>query len=99
MYIDDGLWDQGGTRFVGWEALEEFYANVPPGMTRNGVRHFSTNIVPVPTEEGARGSAYMMALGHLVRLRCDGDPVAVRAARLTSVRKVRSCALRYASLW
>jgi hypothetical protein len=31
-------------------------------MTRNGVRHFSTNLVLVPADEGARGSAYMMAL-------------------------------------
>ena len=62
MYTDDGVWDLGGTRFVGKAALEEFYANVPPGMMRNGVRHFSTNLVLVPTEEGARGSAYMLAL-------------------------------------
>ena len=31
-------------------------------MTRNGVRHISTNFVLVPTEEGARGSACMLAL-------------------------------------
>ena len=62
MYTDDGVWDLGGTRFVGKAALEEFYANVPPGMARNGVRHFSTNLVLVPTAEGARGSAYMLAL-------------------------------------
>ena len=62
MYTDDGVWDLGGTRFVGREALQEFYESVPPGMTRNGVRHFSTNLVLVPTEEGARGSAYMLAL-------------------------------------
>lgn len=62
MYTDDGVWDLGQTRIEGKDALKEFYANVPPGMTRNGVRHFSTNLVLVPTEEGARGSAYMMAL-------------------------------------
>ena len=62
MYTDDGVWDVQGTRIVGREALQEFYRNVPPGVTRNGVRHFSTNLVLVPTEEGARGSAYMLAL-------------------------------------
>lgn len=62
MYTDDGVWDLGGTRIVGREALEEFYRDVPPGMTRNGVRHFSTNLILVPTEEGVRGSAYMLAL-------------------------------------
>ena len=62
MYTDDGVWDVGGTRIVGREALEEFYGSAPPGVTRNGVRHFSTNLVLVPTEEGARGSAYMLAL-------------------------------------
>ena len=62
MYTDDGVWDVGGTRIVGREALDDFYRDTPPGMTRNGVRHFSTNLVLVPTEEGARGSAYMLAL-------------------------------------
>jgi hypothetical protein len=62
MYTDDGVWDVEGQRHVGREALKKFYVATPPGMTRNGVRHFSTNLVLVPTQEGARGSAYMMAL-------------------------------------
>ncbi len=62
MYTDDGVWDVGGQRVVGREALKKFYVATPPGMAKNGVRHFSTNIVLVPTQEGARGSAYMMAL-------------------------------------
>ena len=62
MYTDDGVWDVGGTKIVGKAALQAWYAVTPPGMTRNGVRHFSTNLVLVPTEEGARGSAYMVGL-------------------------------------
>ena len=31
-------------------------------MTKNGVRHFSTNLLLVPTEEGGRAAAYMIAL-------------------------------------
>ena len=62
MYTEDGVWDVEGQRFAGTEALKKFYVSTPPGMTRNGVRHFSTNLVLVPTAEGARGSAYMMAL-------------------------------------
>lgn len=62
MYTDDGVWDLGGQKVVGREALKKFYVATPPGMTKNGVRHFSTNLVLVPTAEGARGSAYMMAL-------------------------------------
>ena len=59
MYTDDGVWDLGGNqKFVGTAALKKFYVSTPPGMTRNGVRHFSTNLVLVPTAEGARGSAY-----------------------------------------
>ena len=55
MYTDDGVWDVQGQRFAGREALKKFYVSTPPGMTRNGVRHFSTNLVLVPTQEGARG--------------------------------------------
>jgi hypothetical protein len=62
MYTDDGVWDVNGQKIVGREALKKFYVSTPPGMTRNGVRHFSTNLVLVPTGDGARGSAYMMAL-------------------------------------
>jgi hypothetical protein len=62
MYTDDGLWDVQGTRIVGKEALKKWYAVTPPGMTKGGVRHFSTNLVLVPTAEGARGSAYMIAV-------------------------------------
>ena len=62
MYTDDDVWDLGRTKIVGKEALKEFCSTIPPGVSRNGVRHFSTNLVLVPTEEGARASAYMMAL-------------------------------------
>ena len=62
MYTDDDVWDLGRTKIVGKEALKEFCSTIPPGVSRNGVRHFSTNLVLVPTEAGARGSAYMMAL-------------------------------------
>ena len=62
MYTEDGVWNVENQKFVGTEALKKFYMSTPPGMTRNGVRHFSTNLVLVPTAEGARGSAYMMAL-------------------------------------
>ena len=62
MYTDDDVWDLGRTKIVGKEALKEFCSTIPPGVSRNGVRHFSTNLVLVPTEAGARGTAYMMAL-------------------------------------
>ncbi len=60
MYTEDGVWDVEGMRVEGKEDLEEWYASVPPGVSKNGIRHFSTNLILVPSDEGVRGSAYMM---------------------------------------
>src|SRR5262245_24805979 len=59
-YTDDGVWDSGAARIAGKAALREWYRSVPQGMTKNGVRDFMSNLVLVPTAEGARGSIYML---------------------------------------
>jgi hypothetical protein len=62
MFTDDGTWIMGPLKVVGRDALKKWYSTAPAGMTRNGVRHFSTSLVLVPTAEGALGSAYQVGL-------------------------------------
>ena len=63
MYTDDGLWDVDG--LVSWngkDELKQHYTTLPPGVSKNGIRHFSTNLILVPTKDGVRGSAYMVGI-------------------------------------
>ncbi|MGE0392839.1 MAG: nuclear transport factor 2 family protein [Vicinamibacterales bacterium] len=67
MYTEDGVWDVEGTRYVGAAALAKYYANVHETHKDGGLRHFATNPVVVPSEEGARGSIYMVQLSRKVK--------------------------------
>lgn len=73
MYTDDGVWDVEGMKWVGREQLKQHYTTMPPGVSKNGIRHFSTNLILVPTENGVRGSAYMVALER----KTEGGPIEI----------------------
>jgi hypothetical protein len=60
-------------RWSGIEALKEHYTTKPPGVSRNGIRHFSTNLILVPTGEGVRGSIYMLGVERAE----EGGPLAL----------------------
>ena len=72
MYTDDGVFNSGGDSVIGRAALKEFYEGVRQRHS-SGIRHVNTSVVIVPTEEGAKGSGYMLQ----VERRRDGGPIEV----------------------
>jgi hypothetical protein len=61
MFTEDGTFVTEGTRVVGATDLKQFYERVRRGQDA-GVRHFTSNLVIVPSSEGARASSYMMTV-------------------------------------
>jgi hypothetical protein len=74
MYTPDGVFGSGPGKRTGQQALKEFYLKVRQDQYA-GVRHFTSNLVILPTAEGAKASSYMM----IVERREQTGPVAITA--------------------
>jgi len=61
MFTDDATFETEGTKVVGAKDLKQFYERVRRSQDA-GVRHFTSNLVIVPSSEGARASSYMMTV-------------------------------------
>jgi hypothetical protein len=72
MYTPDGTFGAGANARRGEKALKEFYTQVRSDQYA-GVRHFTSNLLIVPTPEGARTSSYMM----IVERKDQGGPVLI----------------------
>ena len=59
-FTPDGVFEWDGSTYAGRDELAQFAANV---YTRSAgtVRHWYTNLVITPTQEGARGQVYVLA--------------------------------------
>jgi hypothetical protein len=64
LYTPDGVFDPGNAKHVGEKALRDFYANVRE-MFAAGERHLTSNLIIVPTKEGAHTSSYMIQVERL----------------------------------
>jgi hypothetical protein len=65
LFTTDGVFDLGQTKYAGEKALTEFYEKNTRQVFLAGERHFTSNLVIVPTGGGAHTSSYMMQVERL----------------------------------